>query len=822
MTAQGQEQQLDGSQGQGQRRRRFSQRQLIISIVVTAITVALALTAAQVLANLGVIPRLWATIVSALATVFGMAFAFLALLPLLVRDRSKPATTSSPTFPTPQIIVHVPATQPLAEPPLDKTAHRGILGFPPPTDPRTIQQRESVVKDIYAKLTQPDITAIVLTGIGGVGKSTLAALVYRYSEEQRRAGTGMFQNEPIWLTINGSVAMADLAGTLFEAMGKPLPDFSSLSSHNQAVALFNALNTLEKARLIILDQFENLLDWQTGHALLGRPGVGEWLDAINSQKSTCRILLTSRPWPQGTREYPPTHMQEYHIKGLEVTEGVELLKKRGVEATEAELRTAVERCAGHAYALTFLASLLHNNIVNLSILFKDAMYAQLWTGDIAHNLLDYIYTKQLSKVQRKLLLAFSVYREPVPLDAAQVLINFSVEMPKTQVLPALNALRTQYLLQASGEGRYQLHAIVAGYAQSHFVEDDEQANQESLQAAHARAVQYYLQQAATTCPPREQRQRSSDVQLLIEAVWQHCQAEQWQEAYKLMEQEWLFEDLKRWGGNAILLELCQLLLPSDKWHPERSQEADIYNNLGEAYRMLGNRERAREYHEQALCIYQEASDRRGEAWALNYLGRVYYELGDKERARGYYEQALYIFKEAGDRKGEGRALNNLGSAYDDIGKKEEALAYYEQALSIYKQIGDRQGEGRTLNELGMIYNVRVLNPVQKERALKYCKEAVSILREVGDREREAWALTNLGRAYNALGQPEERPSHIILHVVGQSKLANLAPIPCKLLGDQVPLKQPSSQEAEGDAWTETSSPGADGGVGKYQTMGLVA
>lgn len=55
--------------------------------------------------------------------------------------------------------------------------------------------------------------------------------------------------------------------------------------------------------------------------------VGEWLDAINSQQCTCRILLTSRPWPQGTHEYPPTYMQEYFVKGLEIAEGVELLAK---------------------------------------------------------------------------------------------------------------------------------------------------------------------------------------------------------------------------------------------------------------------------------------------------------------------------------------------------------------------------------------------------------------------------------------------------------------------------------------------------------------
>src|SRR5258708_34445134 len=72
--------------------------------------------------------------------------------------------------------------------PLHKHAFRGIRGVPPPTDPRTIQQREKAVRDVYAKLIQPDTTAVVLTGIGGVGKTTLAPLIYRYAEEERPRG----------------------------------------------------------------------------------------------------------------------------------------------------------------------------------------------------------------------------------------------------------------------------------------------------------------------------------------------------------------------------------------------------------------------------------------------------------------------------------------------------------------------------------------------------------------------------------------------------------------------------------------------------------
>lgn len=706
------------------------------------------------------------------------------------------ATVGPPVQP---IFVHVPTTQQLPPiiPSQEKAAYRGIVGFPPLTDSRTIQQREKLVKEIYAQLLSPEVTAIVLTGIGGVGKSTLAALIHRYAEEQRRPGIGPFTAEALWLRIDPAVTMTDLVGTIFDAFGKPPLDMDSLTPQNLAVALFNALNTTASPRLLILDQFENLLDTQTGYALEDRAGVGEWLDALNSQPCRCRVLLTSRLWPQGTREYPPTYMQEYHSRGLEIAEGIELLHKQGVglDASEAELRMAVERCAGHAFALTLLASFLRRNrSLSLATLYSNPTYAQLWTGNIARNLLNSIYTQQLNDVQRKLLLAFSIYREPVPLDAATTLLDISADVSEDHTLPALDGLLRQHLLQASGEGRYQLHAIVADYARNRYTGDHEQ--QQSLQEAHTRAAHYYLQQAAQHYPPRDQRHYISDVQPLIEAIWHLCQAEQWQQAYNLVEQENIFNSLKRWGGNTILLELYELLLPIDKWHPQPDQVVRIYNNLGDVNRTLSQFARAQEYLERALSLCKEQNDLSGESRALNNLGQVYARMGKREQAREHFEQALNICTALGDREGEvinlnglagihralaqrkrsldyceqalsisreigdlgeeATTLSHLGEIYSALGQRKQALDDYEQALLLYKEVGDRGGEGWTLNNLGKLYD----DLGQKEKALTYFEQALSIRKEIGDHYSEGRTLKNLGRVYFDLGQKEQALTYL--------------------------------------------------------------
>lgn len=672
---------------------------------------------------------------------FGIIQFILSLIP----NPTEPitATSSAPSAPATSIVIPPipPTPQPTPVPRPGKASYRGIVGIPPPTDPKTIQQREKTVWEVYDKLIQPDITAIALTGIGGIGKSTLAALIYRYAEAQQRAKNTPFAAPPIWMRIDPTVTIADILGNLSEALKVPVPDISTLSPQNQALVLFKALNSIDQPHLIVLDQFENVLD-NEGHAKSDRPGIGEWLDALNSEHCTCRVLLTSRPAPQGTGDYPSTYLQPYPVEGLSEAEGIELLGEiRKVSATEADMRTAIQHCKGHALSLILLIALLQKRKLSLSTLLNDQHYMQLWTGDRAKKLLNAIY-EQLDPLERKLLQSFSVYREPAPLEAALAIIDTNVQVPIAQVELALDGLLAQYLLQAPGEGRYQLHAIVATYVQDHFVEGNEQANQQALREVHEKAAQYYQQLAATSCPPRAERKQISDVHDLVEAIWQHIQGAQWQVAFDLMEQEGIFDDLNLWGGNAILLELYQLLL-SDKWRPERSQAAYVYSYLAEVYYALGKNKDALKYCEQALNLYREVGDRKREGEELSDLGEVHRQLGKNDDALKYLKDALSIQKGVGDRQGEGLTLFKLSTVYSDLDNEQKALDYLEQALQILQEVGDRATEGATLNGLGVTY----FKLRQEQKALDYFKQALQIRREIGYLRGEGVTLANIGLLY---------------------------------------------------------------------------
>jgi tetratricopeptide (TPR) repeat protein len=632
------------------------------------------------------------------------------------------------------------------------------VGFLPPTDARTIEQRLKSVEEVYAKLTQPDMTTIVLTGISGVGKSTLAGLVYRHAEALRQTGNGHFHGEPIWLTINFDTAMIDVVGTIFEKLGLPVPELDQQSPQNQASELFNVLNSIDVARLIVLDQFENLLDAQTGRVRVERPGVGEWLDIINSQlfKSGCRLLLTSRVLPKSIRVYPLTYLQEYCCEGLSIDEGIDLLKKQSSDenATEKDLRIAVERCGGHAYALILLASLLRNHHLSLSELFSDSMYEELWEGDIAHNFLDYIYENQLTVVQKQILQAFSVYREGVPLVAVQETIDPDVRIDKKALLVAINVLLNLHLLQPEREGRYTLHALIAHYARKHFDAEDEQHNRELLQEAHARAALYYQHRALTAYPARGKRQTIRDLKPQIEATWQLIHAERCAEAYALMEREGLFVDLDRLGGAAILLELYELLFPVDKWHAMPAQVASLYKSYGRIHSRIQARGKSLEYYEQALELYRAAGDSDGQCDVLVYLGEAWHD-SNITRTLEVYQEALSLARKSGHRKNEAIVLNQLSWVYKSLGELEEGRISGEQALSIYRELGDRWGESRCLDALGTVYAALG----QQESALEAFERALGLYRELGNHWQEGWMLIHMGGIYNDQGQREQAQKH---------------------------------------------------------------
>ncbi len=176
---------------------------------------------------------------------------------------------------------------------------------------------------------------------------------------------------------------------------------------------------------------------------------------------------------------------------------------------------------------------------------------------------------------------------------------------------------------------------------------------------------------------------------------------------------------------------------------ERKAEADRLLNEGFDYRRFGKVELALKSHGQALQIYREIKDRRGEALALSAFGDVYINLGNYAKGIEYFQQSLAIIRSIKKPDIEFWILSYLGAAYSGLGNYLQAIEYLEQSLIMSRQLKNKKMEGSALLDLGNVY--RKLGDYQK--AIDYVEQSLKIAREVKDDLHEGSVLQELGEIY---------------------------------------------------------------------------
>ena len=106
-------------------------------------------------------------------------------------------------------------------------------------------------------------------------------------------------------------------------------------------------------------------------------------------------------------------------------------------------------------------------------------------------------------------------------------------------------------------------------------------------------------------------------------------------------------------------------------------------NLGNAYKSLGQYEKAIQYHEKDLEISTAIGDQSGIAASNGNFGYVYHSLGQYEKVIQYYEKNLVISTAIGDLS---RIATNNGDCHRCVGEHEVALPYLERAIKLFDKM----------------------------------------------------------------------------------------------------------------------------------------
>ena len=538
---------------------------------------------------------------------------------------------------------------------------------------------------------------ITLTGTGGTGKTRLgmafaAGLADRYPD-------GVW-----WVPL----AMVSEARLVPAAIAAALGDIADLPMYLRGRAL-----------LLVLDNFEQVIEAARAVAelLSGAPG--------------CGVIVTSRERLGVAAE------QEYPVAPLSPHSAVELFTARARQVEPgyepgAEIDAICERLDRLPLALELAATrvkllseqqLLIRLEQRLPLLAggrrdlperQSTMRATIaWSYDL------------LSEPEQRLFTRLAVFVGSFELEAAEQICGADLD--------AMRSLIDKSLVRHADNGRLFLLHTTREYGLEQFDSSDER---DEIRARHARW--YFALGVADGDGPGEGiddpirlRQDAANVGLALAWALDHDIAAALPLADALFT-PWLgagrIRELERWYERALADPTA--LSPGDR--------AKALAGLGSALVFLERLEQARAALIEALTLYRDAGDERGETLVLLRLAAAEFIAGAPESTLAWAEQALPIYERLDDTLGIARTLHHIAEALRDLGDFERSAELFARLIEIRRANG--LGSGRaTVHSLGDLS----LDKGDMPAAERYYREALALGLQEGDVRLGAYCLAGL-------------------------------------------------------------------------------
>jgi predicted ATPase len=190
-------------------------------------------------------------------------------------------------------------------------------------------------------------------------------------------------------------------------------------------------------------------------------------------------------------------------------------------------------------------------------------------------------------------------------------------------------------------------------------------------------------------------------------------------------------------GDAYLREA----LAAARTDGDEDAQAVILNWLGTNAYGRGDLDSAETYVSESLALRRRLGHPAGIATALNSLGGVYHFRGELDRAREMFVESLALKQELGNANSLAVSLTNLGLVERDAGRPSEGQGAFEEAIAIWERTGDRQRMAVGIHNAALL----ALDQHRHEDAVVLLDRAYEIARELGDRTEMAYALADRAR-----------------------------------------------------------------------------
>jgi tetratricopeptide (TPR) repeat protein len=189
---------------------------------------------------------------------------------------------------------------------------------------------------------------------------------------------------------------------------------------------------------------------------------------------------------------------------------------------------------------------------------------------------------------------------------------------------------------------------------------------------------------------------------------------------------------------------------------DRRAEARMHNQLGSAYRSLRRYDDAIVQFNRALDLERATGHLLGEGSALDQLGVVYLRLGRYDDAIEHFARSRAIHQEANQPRGVALMNLNIGHALSDVGRHDEAVDHLHIAYRQAGEIHELYHQARALTILGQTY----LRSGQPQQAAAPLDQALTMLEGLDATYDLALVHTHLATLAERLGDAAETRAHL--------------------------------------------------------------
>uniref|UniRef100_A0ACD5Z8P9 Uncharacterized protein n=1 Tax=Avena sativa TaxID=4498 RepID=A0ACD5Z8P9_AVESA len=224
-------------------------------------------------------------------------------------------------------------------------------------DPKKISSRsrdrdnKNIVNILVSQANNADLTVVPIVGMGGLGKTTLAQLVYNEPEIQKHFDL------LLWVCVSDGFDVDSLAKSIVEADPEKKDDGILAATSKKKETPLDSLQNLVKGKryLLVLDDVwkREVHNWGMLKSSLQRGAMGSAVLTTTRDEGVAAIMGT-------VRTYNLTALEEKFIKEIIETRAFNSFQREEDRPTElvTMVDEIVKRCAGSPLAATALGSIL--------------------------------------------------------------------------------------------------------------------------------------------------------------------------------------------------------------------------------------------------------------------------------------------------------------------------------------------------------------------------------------------------------------------------------------------------------------------------------